>query len=760
MFLIGVVPTSVAGRGPARSTPQVLVDLARDRGVRCQGKQSSADVLEIKTLLRAANRLDPENSQSLVWLYELATLAGESDKAAEYLGRLVAVNASKTTAFAQLLELGTPEIQTLEQRKAWLEGLIARNESAERRALLHTHLARVAIQQADRNQARDQLDQALSLRPDCPDAIMLELDLLTPDSPPVERLRVLLRALRLRPLEAELAWQAGMLLDECGLAEEAKPFYQYALDVHSKAAPGTPVPVELLLPLARNALARGDRKEATHHAQMAARYERGSRTREAAFFFHWLIKDRVPENMIKQRVGPLARQFAKMKELSEYPVGIIAQGAWFYCTIDPQPQRALLLAEEAARRAPGDVFTTRVLGWAQAQSGRNADAMETLIPIRTTDPYAAGRLAQLLREEGDAGAPARIISELEFIPSVGPARELLEELGLPPAASQPAADRFPEVARLAKEFDSDVFKVFSDKERLLKVGVRFVNPSPSTGEPWWLDVSLANRSDLPITLGADGTLNPVMLLSFTVEDQRRREYPNLLTISLDEARVILPGETIRVSRTVDLGPLRTLSRRMPQRLQTITMTAILDPELAADGSWRPSVAGQQLRPLSLVRLPANTGPEAWHARFSALKGDSPAARFQTLDVLCQLLGEQQRARRKNPGYELDPIPTEPIRRSLASALESGSWETRVRTLAALQVSGLDRTLLDGATRCLEHEHWAVRLMAVRLLARQGKAFADTAAGIIDNDADELVRDAARVYVQRWAAPRVDQAAGD
>jgi hypothetical protein len=39
-----------------------------------------------------------------------------------------------------------------------------------------------------------------------------------------------------------------------------------------------------------------------------------------------------------------------------------------------------------------------------------------------------------------------------------------------------------------------------------------------------------------------------------------------------------------------------------------------------------------------------------------------------------------------------------------------------------------------------------------LLARQGKAFADTARRIAAEDPDELVRDMARSYAERWPAP--------
>ncbi|HUU95984.1 MAG TPA: HEAT repeat domain-containing protein, partial [Phycisphaerae bacterium] len=112
-------------------------------------------------------------------------------------------------------------------------------------------------------------------------------------------------------------------------------------------------------------------------------------------------------------------------------------------------------------------------------------------------------------------------------------------------------------------------------------------------------------------------------------------------------------------------------------------------------------------------------------------------------------GEKQRADLKPPVYRPEPIPARRIYQTLLNGLGSESWELRVRTLDALQAAGLDAQMVRAAEACLEHPHWLVRLMAVRLLARQGRDFADTARRIAADDQDELVRDLAASYLQRW-----------
>lgn len=740
--------THAAGRNPALATPDLLVDLARDYGLRCRGKQTPADAIHIRTLLRAALRLNPRQPQACLWLYELASRGDRPGEAAEMLAQLVAADPANTNALATWLETAPLDVQTVEQRHMWLDGLLDEQERPENRALVLTHLARLALQQADQQRARKHLDEALGLWPECPDALLLALELATPETPLAERLRAALAALRVNSLQVGLAWDVGLLLDEHGFAEEALGFYEHALAVQTLISPRGALPADKLLELSRNALARRQPDQALRYAQQAAAIEASSY--EARFYLYWLLGGETQTPVREEFKSALAANFATIKEPARWPVEIVSQAAWFYCSIDEQPQRALRLAEEAAGRAPGDLFVMRVLGWAQALNGRAEQARQTLARIAKTDPYAAYRLAVLLRDAGDQDAPARVLQELTFVPPVGRARQLLDELGVPPLASRPAGQRFPDVLTVLAEFDRTVLSFHKEPARFLEAKVELDDSSPAPGEPWWVVCSLTNRGTFPITLGPDRMVNPVFLMSFHTEGDRKRDYPNLLTLTLGHARVISPGHTVRVRRTIDIGPLRKLSRRSPQHLQTISLTTILDPQQTPDGQWIASATGQPVHAVSFVRLPANTTPEAWQAWFSALRGESSSDRFHTLEVMAELLGENQRAALKPLTYRPQPIPAGRIHTALLNALASESWETRARALDALQVAGLDRALVDAAERCLEDPHWLVRMMALRLLARQGRAFAETAQRIADDDNDELVRALARSYVQRWS----------
>ena len=128
---------------------------------------------------------------------------------------------------------------------------------------------------------------------------------------------------------------------------------------------------------------------------------------------------------------------------------------------------------------------------------------------------------------------------------------------------------------------------------------------------------------------------------------------------------------------------------------------------------------------------------------------------RAIEVVAELLSERQRAELKRLNYEPGPVPADKLRTALLDLLGSDSWELRVRVLNALQLAGLDRGMTEAVERCLTHPHWLVRMMAVRLLARQGRPFAERAQSIADHDEDDLVRALAASYLERWATPTTE-----
>ncbi len=761
-----VAVTSAAGRNEPRTLPELLVDLARDYGLNQRGPRTAADVQHVRTLLRAALRLDPQHSEAHVWLYELAVLGGDAAEAARMVTGLLESDPTHEGAFALWLGAGLRAQQTVEKRIEWLQAVAAAQRPAPLRAQVHVELARLALERLDESAARQELTRALELEPANVLAATLLWQTLDADSPPAERLAAILRVLQLDPAATEAAWQAGVLLDEHGLNEPAGRLLDYARDLRRRLAPQAPLPGGLLLDLARNRLAGGDADAALELVGLAATDPQASA--EALMLVHHLLTRAGRSSDADAVQRKLSDRFAALAEPQDWPVNEVAQAAWYYCTIDPQPHLALPRAESAFRRASQDAFVRRVLGWAQALSEQRADAERTVAPLAGTDAWAACLLGKLRLEAGDREGAARALAELDPRPTCGPAAAELARLeaeltgATQPADSQPASapTTQPEssqaratrraLRRVLKEFDDAALDFFATPARFLEARLTLDDVSPGPGEPWRATFALTNRASFPITLGLDGMVNPVFLLSFQMEGDRPRQFVNVMTISMDQVRVLHPGQTVSVRRTLDVGPLRQAARQTPQHLQRVAVQAVLDAEQDPNGVWRPSLGGQVLRPAYFNRVPAATGPEALAALNKALAGGTATSRARAIAVAAELLAERQQAELKRLSYTPASVPVDELRGALLAALGSRDWAAQVSALESLQLLGLDRALTAAVERCLDHEHWLARLMALRVLARQGPALAERMRAIAANDADELVRDLAASYVVRWA----------
>ncbi|RMF71647.1 MAG: hypothetical protein D6744_17680 [Planctomycetota bacterium] len=740
----GCLPAALAA--DALPTDRWLLQLAADHALNHRNERAPADVEHVRVLLESVLRINSQSLDAAVALYELADPA--SPAADALLDRILEIDPDHESAFETWIVRGLRRRQTIEEQRRWLQGLLTPARPASQRVAIHAHLAQLAWRQLDAAEAESHLRAAEAIEPSWPGLASLALDMLPPDAPAWRKLRALLRALRANPARIELAWRIGLLLDRAGLPNDAFEFYDYARRTHARMSAPPPIASDVYLALSRNALARGDIDEALNMGRAAVQAERNSYL--PSFYLHWMLTraGRSAEALVLRTT--LGERFARIEDPRAWDARIIADAAWYYCTLDEQPQRALALAEHAVARAGDDPYVQRVFGWALALNGRDEAAAVALEPIAATDPFAAYRLALLYQHQDRTDDAARVIATLRVRPVAGPQRQLLDSLALEGVASRPA-DRGADERRILAEFDREVLHFFDDPTRYLELGIRPDTLNPVPGEGWEVSFTLRNRADFPIALGPGELVNPVLVLSLDCRGDQQRTYPALLSIPIDRRRILQPRQSITVRRTIDAGPLRRILRRTPQQLQRITVTALLDAERAAGGAWRTRISGQRAPALIINRIPAATGPEAWNALRAAVTDGRNLARFAALETLAELLGEYQNHRLQRLSYRPASVPAQRITSILRTTLDSADWETRARTLDALQVVGIDRTLLAAIEARLDDDHWLVRLMAVRLLGmRHGEAFSGQAARIARDDADELVRRLAATFTSETA----------
>ena len=775
-----------AWSAPPRTTAQWLLDLARDHALRVRDTPTDADLLLVEALLHAALRVDPDSFETQHALFELAALRNDRVASEAALRRLFELDPTHVGIARGYVRLELADAHTSEQRERVLLGVIGdARYSAYTKAQTCTDLARLAAARLDQTRVDEWLDRAGEIEPDCPDAALAAYELLPANASAERRVATALRLLRICPLHVDAAWEVGLHCDAAGLTEDAARFLEHAQDVRRAADPRATLPAAQLIDWARHLVTRGEYFDAASALEQAL--TRDPDRLDAAFQLFWLYDQQRRQSAARGLAEALSDRFARVRDPDAWPVDEVAQAAWFHVVIDLEPHRALHLARAAFDRAPQDSFTRRVLGMALLLNREPEQARTVLAPLAADDPYAAAAMIELLRASGEDAAAARLVAEWRHRPVYGPARTLLRRSLSPSSSPTTAPTATPTTAPttaptltatpspttaptsapapeepvtlttddanwlrpLLDAFDPTVLEMAHETGRFLRAELRTDQPSVRTDEPCWLTLSLTNRADFPIALGPEWTVNPAFLLSISIDGDRERRYPYLTTVLLDHDVLLKPGASVRLRRPFDIGPPRRVARLTPQQLQRFTIEAILDPVQDGQGHWRPGACGQELDPVYYNRQPQPTGADAMVHLFGRLASETPSDQFAAVQTLAQLLGERQRAAGGGLTYRPAPIPAERIHAALVGALESPSWELRARALDALRIAGLDVKLLRLARANLRHEHWAVRLMALRLLARQGASFADEAARVAQHDADELVRLLARSVVVRW-----------
>lgn len=793
--LVGLCATSHAALAqrasqPPRTTGEWLVDLARDHALMVRGKSTAADVQRVRTYLEAATRVDPNQVHAWELLYELALLDGDDAAAAAAASSLLQADPAHERAFECWLQAGVRAAPTLERRVAWLESVGETGRPAWQRSMVFTALAAAALEQLDLPRARRMVEQAIELEPANIAAARLMLDVLRQDTdaPAADWLRAQLRVLQLAPLSSQAAWQIAAILDGEAFASEAARFFDYALEMHRRVYPATPIPGAFWLAMARNRAVLGRLDEAVEFARKAIAAD-PQVAAEAGFLLYYL-HSRLGDGLANRIKAEMVQRFSAIDDPEQAPSNEVAQAAWFFLTVEPVPDRALAFATSAHTRVPGDAFAQRVYGWALA-ANQQLDAARTLLkPIATRDVFAAYRLAALALATGDVEEARTVLGAIEVRPTGGVAAEALAALersvadptipvpltwpfaatkpsatapttragaaetqpteppALPPV-NRPSGPRADALARLLGEFDDRVLDYFRDPSRFVELRIDLPNRSPGVGEPWVAEFSLTNRGPFVVTLGPNAMLNPVIVVSLAMEGDQRRGYPGYATIGLDRQRLIRPGETIRVRRTLDVGPPRRASRDTPQQAQRVTLNAVLDGMLGSDGAWKPGPTGQALAsPVYFNRQPFMSDRATLSALLGGVQSEAPI-RLRAIEVIVSLIAERQRADLKRLSYTPSELPIDRLRAALLVALDSADADLRARALEALLYAGLDRSLVAAVEPSLTHENWLVRLMAVQVVARQGATVQGQIERAAKDDADPLVRAMAGAILAGW-----------
>lgn len=689
-----------------------LVDLGRDYPRTPQSGVSDADAEITLLYMQAAGRVDPALAEARLWQYDMLVALNRPDAAREALASYVRLAPADIAAHLTWVSLEIERLQTAESRADFCTRHLATPGLPGKVASdLHRRLAEFHWSRGERDQALSAANAAL----DAYELNFVARQLLEQIQPPQEPSRTaeldgLLLALSAGPNDPYLARAAADELMRLNLPEPAARLYAHAAKV-----------LQLFDPHGDLAQALAD------HA--TALYADGR------------------ESEAREQIEASARQWKLLLErhAGDLDPALTAQMAWFFAFHEPQAGEAERLARLARTQEPDLIVARRALGSALRQLNRLDEARTELSDIAGQDVAAAAELVLALSAAGDKEQAAQVLGRAATQPADPDGYLALARAADRAGVAPPAREPIPaEAARTAKAFPWQVldYPLHPDKYVSLKLDVPRKELPP--GEPWLLTVRLRNTGPFPITVGPGMMLLPDLLVGVETRGDRPRTTGPTLRFSLDRTPRLMPGESVEVTHTIDLGVIRSGMIGTPQMAHEVTVNAVLSPISFIDEQGQeiiaPAVGGLLAPPLEFRRLSFEPTADNLRELVAGLQSAEVMDRIRSLEVLTMLLAEHQHLRSGTLKYEARPIDAPGIQALILGMAKDADWQVRARLAECLRWIGLDAAGRSTGNDLLNDAHWLVRGLAMRVFADHYRAKAQPVLSqAAAEDSDEWVR---------------------
>jgi hypothetical protein len=374
-----------------------------------------------------------------------------------------------------------------------------------------------------------------------------------------------------------------------------------------------------------------------------------------------------------------------------------------------------LLVEPEAR-----LVAHRALGAALLRQGQPAKAVEALAVASGRDNWAAILLAEAMQKLGSRQDAARQVAVLTTQPAGGEQRqrigELARELSVPVPATQPHA----RLARLIEEFPAEVLDFPFKPEKYLSAVWNIEPPAPTASQPWLCTLTLRNTGTFPVVLGRDAMLSPEVLCSIQSRGDKLRSSGPSLRVLLNGPLQLQPGESMRITRNLLIGPIRSGMIGTPQATHQVELTSVTNPMRLVDPEgrdvWAPAPGGLVPAILKFERLAVVAVPDEIRRLMTWSASDNLAQRIEATTKLAMLLAEHQHLAAGRLSYEVPRIDAAMVQRAVLARASDNEWSVRARFAEMSRWFMLDKTASQAVRNLLSDPHWLVRGLAARSLS--------------------------------------------
>lgn len=721
-----------------------LVNLARHQGHLVGRADPRSASLHVLALVEAATRVSPDCAEAYQWSYDLFSRLGRESAAREALDQYVRLRPEDEVARIRSFELELGGLNTAHARADFVKGELSHGphppayESELRLALARFHYERRQNEDAAR-----EIERSLRLNPMNIPARELGYEMFAETEPVLQRVELGLQMIAANPSQASLLWDLAEFLDQASLHEQAQERYTRAIEMHEASGAGE-VPPDRWYRLALSYTNSKNFKQARSAATIALKADPTLRVAR-------LLRSHAAAQLNDPKAAAADLDEVEREFESRIPDVIenkdcdaAAEIAWFYCYHRPNKERALELSRVAMDTPTPGSLARLAHAYALRLNHQDEEAIKILEPLSRVDQLAALELARAHLDSGHRSTALTVLHKAATLQYSGIAYDMIDKLLREHGEVPPEPPSHSKVVKALERFDRRILDYHKHPDEFLKFAMRFEDRPFAPSGPVNVTFELANVGPIPISFGDGYMARPLIAVSAEVGENPPARYSNYLQVMINSRRILSPGDALRKTVAVDIGPIREQLVRSAVRPQLIKITALFDP-VFQDGELTSGLGTIAAAPIEARCEPVDTGSVAIAASFDRARSGDVRARASVADAFGALIAS---ARNGASGPVLQGVDLDAIRKTLASLLADHDWQVRARAVVACGWAPLDPTLISAAAGAVRDENAVVRMLAVRLFAeQQGAKFQAVLDAMSRGDPDRLVRIMARSFVQ-------------
>jgi tetratricopeptide (TPR) repeat protein len=457
-----------------------------------------------------------------------------------------------------------------------------------------------------------------------------------------------------------------------------------------------------------------------------------------------LKKQNLDEASVKgfQRARELAAA-AMVDPIASFNAEKAAGLAWYFCFIQPEPARAIELAQSALEKAPNEYFIRSLLAYAQTLNGAFEPAEDLLKNADVNNPAAVLAQAEILLKKQQDPKAAR--EKLKTLPAVrwGMLDDTVArfEAQLPPA--EEAADQTPAgqqpppldeasnpyLAELKNNFPNGDLAMPEDPKKVVQCSMRLSSDVFHYDDPIEAKIYLSNIGTANLVFGPDNAVDPHLLILAEMIPAGRNQTTtptsadstaSLLVMHryVTEKPILQPGRSIILKEPLNIGPLRDILQNHPQNAYQVTFRLILDPVPDGKGGFAGKIPDIQPAPVVVVRQKTTPTASVMNFQFDTIAHAETDSKIKAVRLLAGLLREKQAGDTGKFDYPLVPIDAGRIWNAMGECLAGQDYRLRAWTSDALRNLTIPAELpiAGQLAQLLQDQNWFVVFMAINTLA--------------------------------------------